>query len=75
MRKTQLIMNDWTFTDLAGNKTVLNLPHTWNALDGQDGGDDYKRGTCTYEKVILFQSSISTVRVYVALTVFFRLQS
>ena len=45
MRKTQLIMNDWTFTDLAGNKMVLNLPHTWNALDGQDGGDDYKRGT------------------------------
>ena len=20
------------------------LPHTWNALDGQDGGNDYWRG-------------------------------
>ena len=50
MRRTQLIMNGWLFTDLAGNKQTLNLPHTWNALDGQDGGDDYKRGTCTYEK-------------------------
>ena len=29
MRRTQLIMNDWTFTDLAGNKQVLNLPHTF----------------------------------------------
>ena len=28
---------------------TVNLPHTWNALDGQDGGNDYKRGTCTYE--------------------------
>ena len=52
MRRTQLIMNDWTFTDLAGKKQVLNLPHTWNALDGQDGGDDYKRGTCTYERQV-----------------------
>ena len=25
------------------------LPHTWNALDGQDGGGDYYRGLCTYE--------------------------
>ncbi len=25
------------------------LPHTWNALDGQDGGGDYWRGTGTYQ--------------------------
>jgi len=25
------------------------LPHTWNAFDGQDGGNDYFRGECTYE--------------------------
>ena len=25
------------------------LPHTWNALDGQDGGNDYWRGIGTYE--------------------------
>ena len=24
------------------------LPHTWNALDGQDGGNDYWRGIGTY---------------------------
>ncbi|MBQ8955158.1 MAG: hypothetical protein IJ048_13695 [Clostridia bacterium] len=28
---------------------VVALPHTWNALDGQDGGNDYFRGECTYE--------------------------
>ena len=49
MRRTQTIMKNWLFTDLAGNQTKLDLPHTWNALDGQDGGDDYKRGTCTYQ--------------------------
>ena len=25
------------------------LPHTWNALDGQDGGNDYWRGIGTYQ--------------------------
>lgn len=28
---------------------LITLPHTWNALDGQDGGGDYYRGSCTYE--------------------------
>ena len=28
---------------------VVALPHTWNALDGQDGGADYWRGIGTYE--------------------------
>ena len=29
---------------------VLNLPHSWNAVDGQDGGSDYYRGTAYYVK-------------------------
>ena len=28
----------------------VDLPHTWNAADGQDGGNDYYRGTCWYER-------------------------
>ena len=28
----------------------LDLPHTWNGEDGQDGGSDYYRGTCCYAK-------------------------
>ncbi len=28
----------------------VNLPHTWNAKDGQDGGNDYFRGPCLYVK-------------------------
>ncbi len=26
----------------------VTLPHTWNAMDGQDGGGDYFRGKCVY---------------------------
>ena len=28
----------------------VTLPHTWNGIDGQDGGGDFKRCKCTYEK-------------------------
>ncbi|MFC7619311.1 glycoside hydrolase family 2 protein [Microlunatus sp. GCM10028923] len=28
----------------------VTLPHTWNAVDGQDGGNDYRRGRSTYAK-------------------------
>ncbi len=31
---------------------VLDLPHTWNAEDGFDGGNDYFRGTAIYAKKI-----------------------
>ena len=30
----------------------ISLPHSWNALDGQDGGADYFRGSCCYLKQI-----------------------
>lgn len=50
MRRTIKLMNNWLFTDMSGTQTELNLPHTWNAIDGQDGGGDYKRGTCSYQK-------------------------
>ena len=57
--RTVLNLNaQWAFTKMA--ETVpeklpvdweqVNLPHTWNAIDGQDGGNDYYRGTCYYAK-------------------------
>jgi len=51
MRTEQLLMNSWHFTGKDGRAVPVSLPHTWNALDGQDGGNDYYRGICTYETV------------------------
>lgn len=48
MRQIISLMKGWHFTDQAGNVTALDLPHTWNGKDGQDGGNDYWRGTLTY---------------------------
>ena len=30
--------------------STVNLPHTWNAVDGNDGNGSYYRGTCWYAK-------------------------
>ncbi len=49
MRSIQNFNAGWSFTQNGETKPVT-LPHTWNAVDGQDGGNDYWRGTAHYEK-------------------------
>ena len=49
MRKVTNINADWIFVDPKTQKAEnVTLPHTWNALDGQDGGGDYYRGEAVY---------------------------
>ena len=50
MRRIQNLMEQWLFIGPDNRQEQVNLPHTWNAKDGQDGGNDYYRGTCHYEK-------------------------
>ncbi|MBO7079900.1 MAG: glycoside hydrolase family 2 protein [Bacilli bacterium] len=59
MRKILNINKDWLFIkeDIDINKDGINfenvnVPHTWNAIDGSDGGDDYYRGRCWYRKTL-----------------------
>ena len=49
MRRIEKLMDGWNFTGPTGERQAVKLPHTWNAKDGQDGGNDYWRGTCTYD--------------------------
>ena len=48
MRKT-ILLTQARFAKQGETLAPISLPHTWNALDGQDGGNDYWRGICTYE--------------------------
>ena len=60
MRTVLNLNRKWSFTKLAdGIPTAIdpkwcfvNLPHSWNAIDGQDGDNDYFRGTGTYAKML-----------------------
>ncbi len=50
MRKQTLLNQGWKFTYHDGTVQDVDIPHTWNNIDGQDGGNDYWRGTCSYSK-------------------------
>ena len=51
MRNITLLQNGWRFGKSRDAITEpVTLPHTWNAEDGQDGGNDYFRGTGWYER-------------------------
>ena len=57
MRQVLNLNENWLFklgtNDIgARDGENVNLPHTWNAKDGQDGGNDYFRGECLYVKTL-----------------------
>ncbi len=57
MRNIISLNENWLFIKNSADVTKkegekVSLPHTWNALDGQDGGNDYFRGACTYIKTV-----------------------
>ena len=64
MRRIIKLMEDWQFTYQGRKKRLIDLPHTWNAVDGQDGNDDYFRGTCYYEKTVPKPEFADGERVY-----------
>lgn len=67
MRMKQSLCNEWLFTKEPftidtlkdGEKfEAVMIPHTWNNLDGQDGGLDYHRGTCWYKKELVLRKKL-----------------
>ncbi len=58
MRQVVNFNSKWSFTKLATELPTaidpkwcfVNLPHCWNAIDGQDGDNDYYRGKGYYAK-------------------------
>ena len=73
MRTITNINHKWAFTKQAteipsviDNKwDFVNLPHSWNALDGQDGGNDYYRGTAIYAKELDKEDLPEAERYYI----------
>ena len=46
--RVKTLLTKAMFAKQGQNFEAVALPHTWNALDGQDGGADYWRGIGTY---------------------------
>ncbi len=60
MRTVLNLNHKWAFTKMLAEVPAaydskwdfVNLPHCWNAIDGQDGDNDYFRGTGYYGKTL-----------------------
>lgn len=73
MRKIQNIDKEWQFykntadINASTGGIEVDLPHTWNASDGQDGGNDYFRGKCVYKKTIKISELEKSEKHYIEL--------
>jgi len=73
MRQIISLNRKWAFTkeqltnpaQLPETLYWVNLPHCWNAIDGQDGEGDYYRGTCWYVKQLDREEIPEAQRYYV----------
>ncbi|MGN1002328.1 MAG: glycoside hydrolase family 2 TIM barrel-domain containing protein [Oscillospiraceae bacterium] len=75
MRQICSINDNWAFTKrddgpprtLPADWERVSLPHTWNAVDGQDGGNDYYRGRCWYARTLQKSALPPAERLYLEL--------
>ena len=72
MRETVCLNKKWAFTKGGGDIPdkvptdwcFVNLPHSWNGIDGQDGGGDYYRGRCRYVRSLTREELPEAERYY-----------
>ncbi len=73
MRTITNINNKWAFTKQTAEIPAaideswesVELPHSWNSVDGQDGGNDYFRGTALYAKELAKEELPEAERYYI----------
>ena len=69
MRTIVSLNPKWAFTKQADavpetlpmNWNWVNLPHTWNAIDGQDGDNDYFRGIIEQNYYSILKNSVKSI--------------
>ncbi len=75
MRTVLNLNRKWAFSKMADaiptaidpKWDFVNIPHCWNAIDGQDGDNDYFRGTAYYAKAISKMDLPAADRYYLEL--------
>ena len=73
MRQIINFNKKWAFTKNADSVPaamperwdIVNVPHSWNSIDGQDGDNDFYRGTCYYAKTLAKTSLPEADKYYI----------
>lgn len=70
-RDVTLWNDDWEYSEDANEQTgaggtwkAVTLPHTWNAEDGADGGNNYRRATSWYKKTLPWNADYANKEIY-----------
>lgn len=63
-RKVSSLNAGWVFAKPGSETINVTLPHTWNAQDAQDGGDNYFRGACTYRRKLDIPRALRGKRLF-----------
>lgn len=64
MREYTSLNKGWEFHGPNGAVETVDVPHTWNNIDGQDGGNDYWRGTCEYRRSFVTPKLVDGQQAY-----------
>ena len=64
MRNLYSLNQSWTLSFPKGERETetVNLPHTWNAVDGMDGNGSYLRTTAVYTRTFKAQIGRASCR-------------
>ena len=65
MKVIKNINKGWKFEDQNKVTHDIDLPHTWNGIDGQDGGADYYRGILKYTTTFDLNEDVKIGRAHV----------
>ncbi len=73
MRQVLNFNRKWSFsknadqipTEISKKWDFVNLPHSWNSIDGQDGENDYYRGVAYYAKQLIKTELPKADRYYI----------
>lgn len=64
--RTEILMNQgWDFYLDGKDPAKVDLPHSWNGVDGQDGGNDYLRCLSIYKKTFAKPEMTEEEEVYI----------
>ena len=50
MRVIHNLNMEWEFIGRSGMSERVYIPHTWNSVDGRDGGNNYYKDICSYTR-------------------------
>lgn len=64
-RFSKILPHNYDYMSLISRSEEITTPHTWNNLDGQDGGNDYLRTQCVYQAMFTIPDKYADKKAFI----------